>query len=139
MFRKIHSRLADKQFLSELNEAFDPIWNRSLAKCKLVVEGYPQTVFAIMIVLIGVSFMVLAGDIFGDKNIAARSKAAPAVAGSDLGSSGLYQGLEEISGTAAKMRRNIELNQKVRYLLDKKQLTAQDSLWLLQALKAMQR
>jgi len=139
MFRKIHFRLADKRFLSELNEAFKPIWNWCLAKCKLVVEGYPRTVFAFMILSIGVSFMVLVGDIFGGKDKAVRSNGADVVSSSDSGSSGLYQGLEEISGTAAKMRRNVELNQKVDSLLTKNQLTSQDSLWLLQALKVLER
>ena len=83
--------------------------------------------------------MVLAGDIFGGKDTAVRSNGADVVSSSDLGSSGLYQGLEEISGTAAKMRQNVELNQKVDSLLTKNQLTAQDSLWLLQALKVLER
>jgi hypothetical protein len=139
MFRKIHFRLADKRFLSELNEAFGPIWARCLAKCRSVMIHYPRSVFAIMILSIGVSLMILAGDIFGGKNKAARSKGAAVVSGPDLGDVGLYQGLEEISGTAAKMRRNVELNQKVDSLFNKKQLTAQDSLWLLQALSALER
>jgi len=100
---------------------------------------YPRSVFALMILSIGISLMVLAGDIFGGKNKAVRSKGAASTSGAYLGSSGLYQGLEEISGTAVKMRRNVELNQKVDTLLNKKQLTAQDSLWLLQALKALER
>ena len=83
--------------------------------------------------------MVLARDFFGDKNKAVQSSVATAISNSDFGGAGLYQGLEEISGTAAKMRRNVVLNQKVDSLLNKKHLTAQDSLWLLQALKAPER
>lgn len=138
MFRKIHFRLADKRLLSELNEAFDPLWNRCLAKCRSIMSHYPRSVFAVMVLSIGISFMVLAGEIFSGKNKAGRSKAAPAVIGSDLGGAGFYQGLEEISGTAANMRRNVELNQKIDTLLNKKQLTTQDSLWLLEALNALE-
>lgn len=139
MFRKIHFRLADKRFLSELNDAFGPIWNWCLAKCSSAMIHYPRSVFAVMVLSIGISLMVLAGDIFGSKNKTVRSKDVPAVYRLDLGSAGFYQGLEEISGTASKMRRNVELNQKIDTLLNKRQLTAQDSLWLLQALSALER
>lgn len=138
MFRKIHFRLADRKFLSELSEAFGPLWNRCLAECRSIMSHYPRSVFAVMVLSIGISFMVLAGEIFSGKNKAGRSKAAPAVVGSDLGGAHLYQGLEEISGTAAKMRRNLELTRKVDSLLNKKYLTKHDSLWLLQALKALE-
>lgn len=139
MFRKIHFRLADKRFLSELNESFKLIWNRCLAKCKLVVVSYPRTVFAFMLLSIGLSFLVLARDIFSGQNKVVSADAGGIALGSHSGGAGFYKGLEEISGTAAKMRRNVELNQKVDTLLNKKQLTAQDSLWLLQALKALER
>ncbi|RZJ76333.1 MAG: hypothetical protein EOO45_02675 [Flavobacterium sp.] len=139
MFRKIHFRLADKRFLSELNEAFKPICNRCLAICKLVVVSYPRTVFAFMLLSIGFSFLVLARDIFSDQNKVVSADAGGITSGSHSGGAGFYKGLEEISGTAAKMRRNVELNQKVDTLLNKKQLTAQDSLWLLQALETLER
>lgn len=140
MFRKIHFRLADKRFLSELNEAFSPLWNRCLAKVKSVMIHYPRSVFAIMILSIGLSLLVLARDFFGSENKAVNAKPAGEISGAmDLGASGFYQGLEEISGTAAKIKRNVELNQKVDTLLNKKHLTARDSLWLLHVLKAPQR
>jgi|GEM_PF-1722717 len=139
MFRKIHFRLADKRFLSELNEAFGPIWNWCLAKCRLVMIRYPGPVFTVMVLSIGLSLMVLAGDIFGGKDKVVRSKGAPMASGMDIGAAGFYQGLENISSTASKIRQNMELNQRVDSLLKKQQLTHQDSLWLSKALKAMER
>lgn len=140
MFRKIHFRLADKRFLSELNDAFSPLWNRCLAKVRSFMIHYPRSVFAIMILSIGLSLLVLARDILGSKNMGVNAKPAGEVSRfMDLGATGFYQGLEEISGTAAKMKRNVELNQKVDTLLNKKHLTALDSLWLLQALESLER
>ena len=83
--------------------------------------------------------MVLAGDIFGGKDTVVRSKGTPMVSGMDIGAAGFYQGLESISSTATKIRRNMELNQRVDSLLKKQQLTHQDSLWLSKALKVMER
>jgi len=139
MFRKIHFRLADKRFLSEFNEAFGPIWNRCVTRCRSFVVCYPRTVFAFMVFSIGLSFLVLARDIFGGESKTVSADAGEIAFGSHSGDAGLYKGLQEISGTAAKMRRNVELNQKVDSLLNKKQLTARDSLWLLQALRALER
>ncbi|NTE01480.1 hypothetical protein G6M26_26820 [Agrobacterium tumefaciens] len=140
MFRKIHFRLADKRFLSELNDAFSPLWNRCLARVRSFMIHYPRSVFAIMILSIGLSLLVLARDFLGIKNKAVNAKPAGEVSGfMDLGATGFYQGLEEISGKAAKMKRNVELHQKVDTLLNKKHLTAQDSLWLLRTLESLER
>ncbi|WP_316848958.1 hypothetical protein [Pedobacter agri] len=139
MFRKIHFRLADKRFLSEVNVALGPIWNGFLAKCRSVMVHHPRKVFAVMILSIGVSLLVLAKDIFALKEKEVGSKELGKVSGSHWSGDGFYEGLEGISATAAKMRQNLMVSKKIDTLLGKDQLSPQDSIWLLQALKTLER
>ncbi|WP_316799663.1 hypothetical protein [Pedobacter frigidisoli] len=92
-----------------------------------------------MVSSIVISLLVLAKDVFVVKEKNGSSRVLDSVSVSDLSGDGLYKGLQGISATAEKMRENVLLSKQIDTLLAKDHLSPQDSLWLLQALKTLER